>query len=181
MLGMCVHTLVLKRCDKFCQHLVVAYMIISYQSDRHGWFCTQCPERTYSMLANHPCFVLKIFCRSITIWISLRSIFLSCKTCIHIGTVAGAGRLRTQWLRRPVHTAILSSPWCNPCDHHLCPGISKLSLFAYNPSSSPSLALFGPNIEPLRLSGTCPHLRGRNVKYVFFRVFMHSNFDNRNQ
>ena len=96
-----------------------------------------------------------------------QSIFLSCKTCIHIGTVAGAGRLRTQWLRRPVHTAILSSPWCNPCDHHLCPGISKLSLFAYNPSSSPSLALFGPNIEPLRLSGTCPHLRGRNVKYVF--------------
>ena len=111
----------------------------------------------------------------------LQSILLSCKTCIHIGTVAGAGRLRTQWLRRPVHTAILSSPWCNPCDHHLCPGISKLSLFAYNPSSSPSLALFGPNIEPLRLSGTCPHLRGRNVKYVFFRVFMHSNFDNRNQ
>ena len=97
-----------------------------------------------------------------------QSILLSCKTCIHIGTVAGAGRLRTQWLRRPVHTAILSSPWCNPCDHHLCPGISKLSLFAYNPSSSPSLALFGPNIEPLRISGTCPHFRGRIVKHVFF-------------
>ena len=179
MLGMCVHTLVLKRCDKFCQHLVVACMIISYKVTGMG-------DSAHNVQRGHTACLLIIYvmCSRYFAEVSqfeFQSIFLSCKTCIHIGTVAGAGRLRTQWLRRPVHTAILSSPWCNPCDHHLCPGISKLSLFAYNPSSSPSLALFGPNIEPLRLSGTCPHLRGRNVKYVFFRVFMHSNFDNRNQ